>query len=91
MGKDMDAKTGVRLSFGAMATVAIILYTIYGIVVVLSFPLEHPMGFDHDGPRDGASGMRIFTDAKTGCQYLRVGDSITPRLDRNGHQICDDR
>ena len=34
------------------------------------------------------SGMVPRTDFLTGCQYLTVGEAITPRMDANGKQIC---
>ncbi|WP_370558585.1 hypothetical protein [Edwardsiella tarda] len=35
------------------------------------------------------SGLKPYTDALTGCQYLSAGgNGITPRMDVNGHQIC---
>jgi hypothetical protein len=44
---------------------------------------------DDTDPPNGVSGLNIFVDAKTNCQYLGQGDGgITPRLDRNGKQIC---
>ena len=40
-----------------------------------------------DSPR---SGMYPHIDARTGCHYLsRPFGGITPRLDREGKQICD--
>lgn len=43
---------------------------------------------DTDGP-EGRSGMVLYTDAKTGCQYLGTGlSALTPRLDRDGKPIC---
>lgn len=42
---------------------------------------------DSDPPGGGVSGMYVRTDAKTGCQYLSE-NGLTPRLDRNGRQIC---
>jgi hypothetical protein len=38
------------------------------------------------GPR---SGLIVYVDARTGCNYLGGGHSggITPRLDRNGRHI----
>lgn len=46
--------------------------------------------YDDTDPADGRSGMRLYTDAKTGCQYLAVRQGgMTPRLDRNGHHICE--
>lgn len=38
------------------------------------------------------SGMILYTDHLTGCQYLRgglLGGGITPRLGGDGNQICD--
>ncbi len=37
------------------------------------------------------SGLRPLTDALTGCQYLSRGDSLTPRLNASGGQICEAR
>lgn len=41
---------------------------------------------------DGAerSGMSLFTDRGTGCQYLaaRYSGGITPRLDAQGKHVC---
>lgn len=35
------------------------------------------------------SGLGLYTDAMTGCQYLSAGGSgITPRVDRAGKHIC---
>ena len=42
---------------------------------------------DTDSP-DGRNGMVLLTDHLTGCQYLRAGGGVTPRMDRNGKQIC---
>lgn len=43
---------------------------------------------DTDGAR--RSGLSPRTDARTGCQYLETaGGGITPRLDRDGRQICE--
>lgn len=44
---------------------------------------------DNTDPTDGVSGMELYTDARTGCQYLGTGFSaLTPRLDSDGKQIC---
>lgn len=42
----------------------------------LSAPIEVPPGMD------------IFTDPKTGCQYINSGTAMTPRMDASGQQIC---
>lgn len=53
---------------------------------------------DTDPPRTSdwfpeRSGMELFADHLTGCQYLRGGSlfggsALTPRLDANGKQVC---
>ncbi len=42
---------------------------------------------DSDGVK--RSGMIVYTDALTGCQYLgTIMGSITPRLDKDGKIVC---
>lgn len=41
----------------------------------------------------GTFGLKVFIDSGTGCQYVAVGStidghSVTPRMDRDGKQIC---
>jgi hypothetical protein len=45
---------------------------------------------DDSDPPGGRSDLSIRIDALTGCQYLSAGwrGGLTPRLDRDGHQIC---
>lgn len=44
---------------------------------------------DSTDPENGVSGMALYTDAMTGCQYLSAPfGNLIPRLDRNGKQIC---
>lgn len=43
---------------------------------------------DDTDPASGRSGLRLFTDAKTGCQYVGAGLGITPRLRADGTQVC---
>lgn len=47
------------------------------------------VGYDStDG--EARSGMRLHTDALTGCQYLsNPQGGITPRLNQNGQHLCD--
>lgn len=50
-----------------------------------------PADRDATDPAEGErSGMRLYTDAQTGCQYLATsGGSLTPRLSATGEHICD--
>lgn len=44
---------------------------------------------DTDGPWPNRSGIKVVTDAKTGCQYLaHERGGLTPRLDAEGRHIC---
>ena len=44
---------------------------------------------DDTDPSGGRSGLKIYTDSGTGCQYLSVsGGGVTPRLSSDGHPIC---
>ena len=47
---------------------------------------------DTDDPNGKHSGMMLYTDHRTGCQYVgTVLGGITPRLDRDGKPVCIDR
>lgn len=39
-------------------------------------------------PTAGRSGMYVYTDKLTSCQYLGKDGAITPRLNNEGKQIC---
>ena len=44
---------------------------------------------DTDEPNGKRSNMILYTDYKTGCQYVgTVLGGITPRLDRDGKPVC---
>ncbi|AFC22606.1 hypothetical protein [Aeromonas phage 51] len=50
--------------------------------------VDYPQKDDTD-PSGGRSGLKIYTDSGTGCQYLSVsGGGVTPRLSADGHPIC---
>ena len=60
-------------------------------IVLISWLLL-PIGKDDTDPPGWTgfyrSGMRVLTDAQTGCQYLQAG-GLTPRLDADGrHMGC---
>lgn len=59
------------------------------LILVWAISWFYPNPRDATDPPNGRSGMKLTTDAETGCQYLSVaGGGITPRLDANGKQIC---
>lgn len=71
--------------FGFLASlIPGVLFSIVFMLVVNVFTQR-----DATDPTNGRSGMRLHTDAETGCQYLSVyGGGITARLDAGGKQIC---
>lgn len=60
------------------------------LVLIVIVSNHFRVGFDStDG--ESRSGLGLYTDAMTGCQYLSSGGSgITPRLDRDGRHICEE-
>lgn len=68
-----------NIILGALVAAAIF-FTVVGLV---SFT-----NHDDTDPRVGHSGLNLYTDYGTGCQYVGKGDSITPRMGDNGKQVC---
>lgn len=60
---------------------------------LLGFAVTLPLAMcampkDDTDPPEGRSGMAIYTDHLTGCQYLaRPVGGVTPRLDARGRQL----
>jgi hypothetical protein len=53
---------------------------------IMTYILSQP--HDNSDPHNGRSGLIIYTDNLTGCQYLsKSGGNITARLDVNSHQV----
>ena len=45
--------------------------------------------YDDTDPPNGRSGMALYTDHLTGCQYVgKPFGGITPRLRADGKQLC---
>jgi hypothetical protein len=69
-----------RIALNALLVLAIL----FGLNVINDF-----IPRDDSDPRNGGrSGMSVFTDYLTGCQYLGLRGTLTPRLDKNSKQIC---
>jgi hypothetical protein len=65
----------------------------FGVIIITSILNHFNIGFDDsdDWVNHERSGLMIYTDHRSGCQYLQggfFGDNITPRMDENGKQIC---
>ena len=62
------------------------------IIVIGSLAEFTPFGRDDSDPTKGwgaRSGLKIYTDHRTGCQYLSTASGgLTPRLDKHGQHIC---
>lgn len=46
-----------------------------------------PYGKDDTDSTMGRSGLRLYTDAKTGVQYVGNGNGITVRVDAEGNPV----
>jgi hypothetical protein len=64
--------------------VSIISLLVYFAAVIYTAYQPH----DTTDPEGGRSGMRLYTDTATGCQYLGTWGGLTPRMDEQGKQIC---
>ena len=53
-------------------------------VIIEAWP-SHDSTDKPDGTR---SGMSLYTDNATGCQYVGGIFSVTPRMDADGKQLC---
>lgn len=60
-------------------------YLLICVIAVVSFFAPHD---DTDAP-GSRSGLAIYVDYKTGCEYLgRTFGGLTPRLNVNGSAVC---
>ena len=61
-----------------------------GLMVMASLAISHftDIGRDNTDSPTERSDMRLLIDHGTGCQYLNRGSAITPRLGRDGKQVC---
>lgn len=76
---------GFKLMFGVMAAIAVMLM-IVGIAASIFGDRDKT-----DSP-DKRSNMRLLIDHETGLQYLGApGGGITPRLDRDGKHMREDK
>lgn len=73
--------------FFAVAFFILAVLSILGDLISLT-PLSRD---DSDPGTWGArSGMAVYVDHKTGCEYLSAGGGFGPRLDSTGHQVCEE-
>lgn len=69
------------------------LYVVWFLAVVAFLdgvwgPFDMLMKTDTTDAPGSRSGLRLYTDHMTGCEYLGTRNGLTPRLDNTGRQIC---
>jgi hypothetical protein len=58
-------------------------------LILLTISVVRKTPRDDSDPPGGMSGLTVYTDAFTGCQYLsRPSGNLTPRLYSDGVQVC---
>ena len=73
----------------AFDPIIISLGTIFGIMLFAAFATDDNRKASNTDGLGYRSGVTLFTDQITGCQYLRTSEgSITPRLNAQGKQLC---
>lgn len=58
------------------------------IILILAAVREIPYDDTDNVDTGKRSGMGLYTDHGTGCQYLGRSGSLTPRLNKDGKHIC---
>lgn len=71
-----------------LPTVVILMLVIF-LGVLLYFSKASNLGRDSTDPVGGVSGMNLYVDAATGCNYLGRSGGLTPRLRADGSHWCD--
>ncbi|WP_311270524.1 hypothetical protein [Sphingobium sp. WCS2017Hpa-17] len=81
-------RIGKKFTEGALWAIG--KWTLIVVVGTAVFQAISPPARDATDPPSGArSGVRLRTDSGTGCQYLETkGGALTPRMGRDGRQIC---
>ena len=63
-------------------------FGIFVCFLILVMTTDHRPVRDDTDPPGARSGLTLYTDHETGCQYLSEGSGLTPRLGPDGKQIC---
>lgn len=60
------------------------------LVIILLLPQPHKYNDTDNITKHKKSGLTLYTDFGTGCQYIKSGvfGGLSPRYDLNGVQIC---
>jgi len=68
-----------------------LIYTLVTIIVIFTLNTCAPYDSTDNSTKNVRSGMKLYTDHLTGCQYLSTGiliGNLTPRLNTNGSPMC---
>jgi len=58
-------------------------------LLILLFPTGCVFHDDTDGKAGQHSGLALYTDSGTGCEYVAtITGSITPRMNKDKTQVC---
>ncbi len=68
---------------GAALAITFLMF-VTGVLSVISWFIPR----DATDPPRGRSGLVVYTDAGTGCQYVAAGGGLFPRLGSNGQPKC---
>lgn len=77
----------MRLTFFQIQSILVLVIAIGVLMILLSSFITNPR--DNTDPPNGRSGMMLLTDHMTGCQYLYRHGAITPRMGKDGKQLCE--
>jgi hypothetical protein len=88
VGREGLERAGFWFAWGALRLVGA--FMLFGLLLTLAL---NGLGListdDSDVSRFDRSGLKVRTDAKTGCEYLETHEgSLFPRLDALGKPIC---
>ena len=80
---------GFRFALGAMMAVSLVWLVGIGIGAIgaATWDRWRPTAATDAGWRH-RSGLKLYTDHGTGCQYVSTGGDIIPRLGRDGQPVC---
>ena len=63
-------------------------FFLYGLALFADWYVPH----DDTDPPGARSGLALYTDAKTGCQYVgKLFGGIAPRVDHEGRHLCGEK
>lgn len=86
--KDLEKLVTRAVTSGVVRAIGVVAFGVLVLSLLAKVFYDTPK--DDTDPVDGRSGLSIYTDHSTGCQYLSVGagGGLTPRLNSDGVAMC---